>query len=410
MAGRERTTKKLAQRIDRDYFKRTFAIARWRNLLSLGCIAIALGWLAWHAFARDQRVYTAGKLTAAHAILDHHCESCHQSGSAFTMKVTNQACTSCHDGPVHQARQMFEPACVTCHEEHQSPERLRLASDSACTTCHADLRVKTGTVKVAAHIDSFNSGHPEFAVLRKRQPDPGTIRFSHAVHMKNGLRGTQSNVQLQCTSCHRTMRTGDMTPVNFERDCEVCHALNFSDRVSEPAPHRAPDVVHAFIVQKLQQYIDAHPEELRRTSGAQIARVPPGPLSTGAAWVRARTQDAEQLLWNVRCAECHRVTQPQAGTLPVIAKASVPERWMPQARFRHAAHEMLACNSCHENALKSDQSSDVLLPGIALCQQCHGASERAGTGCNECHVYHDWSKEKPREGHLTLSTLSRSSR
>src|SRR2546425_12439836 len=47
-------------------------------------------------------------------------------------------------------------------------------------------------------------------------------------------------------------------------------------------------------------------------------------------------------------------------------------------------------------------TSDVLLPGIQNCRQCHRPGlDAAESRCFECHTYHDWSKEKPVKGRFT---------
>ena len=119
MPGRSRNTKKLAQRIDLNYFKRTYAIPRWRRILSVGLTAVALLWLGWEGLSGKQRVYNAGPLAHSHAILTSNCASCHASDAAFGKKVTDTACLACHDGPIHHAEQAFTPRCTECHVEHQ---------------------------------------------------------------------------------------------------------------------------------------------------------------------------------------------------------------------------------------------------------------------------------------------------
>ena len=57
---RTRTTKKLAQRIDLEYFKRPSPLRHWRFLLSVALPAAALLWLAWYGVRADRRVYSAG--------------------------------------------------------------------------------------------------------------------------------------------------------------------------------------------------------------------------------------------------------------------------------------------------------------------------------------------------------------
>jgi hypothetical protein len=67
---------------------------------------------------------------------------------------------------------------------------------------------------------------------------------------------------------------------------------------------------------------------------------------------------------------------------------------------------LVACAECHVDAAKSEKTADVLLPGIATCQKCHNDSANAaGTGCSECHTYHDWSKAKPVKGARVISEI-----
>src|SRR5579862_6951859 len=132
MAGRTRTTKKLAQRIDLNYFKRLYPIPRWRRILSIALVALGLVWLLW---ARE-RPYNAGPLARSHALLGRNCGSCHGVAGGSGKKVMDQACLACHDGPIHQARQEFTPACTECHVEHQGSFQLAATRDEACTQCH----------------------------------------------------------------------------------------------------------------------------------------------------------------------------------------------------------------------------------------------------------------------------------
>ena len=54
------STKKLAQRIDMDYFKRPHPFRRLRSILSICLPLLALIWLGWYALARNNRVYSSG--------------------------------------------------------------------------------------------------------------------------------------------------------------------------------------------------------------------------------------------------------------------------------------------------------------------------------------------------------------
>ena len=75
--ARTRTTKKLAQRIDLNYFKRPTRLKRAKFWLSVGLPALALVWIGWIGVARDSRVYSSGRMSEAHAVLEAQCAACH---------------------------------------------------------------------------------------------------------------------------------------------------------------------------------------------------------------------------------------------------------------------------------------------------------------------------------------------
>ena len=50
----------------------------------------------------------------------------------------------------------------------------------------------------------------------------------------------------------------------------------------------------------------------------------------------------------------------------------------------------MACIDCHQ-APESKVAGDVLLPGVASCQNCHGgeqAADRVPSTCITCHIFH----------------------
>jgi hypothetical protein len=343
----------------------------------------------------------------------------------------------CHDGPIHKAQQTFTPTCYTCHVEHKGAIDLTKVNDTDCTQCHANLRTRDGVLRVSAHIKSLVTGHPEFAVLRPGNTDPGRIKFNHAVHLKKELRGPHGYVQLDCSDCHRPAgvnvvwpygqaavsvaaaaqpgahsrqsRRAYMAPINYYEHCSACHALQFDKRFKEPVPHTKPEIVRTFVIQKFTDYIAIHPDELRAMNLEQ--RIPTRALQMltrgPSEWVAQRTSDAERLLWNKTCKECHSLSFFSAIAIPVVAKASITTRWLPKGNFDHQAHRMLKCESCHSHARTSTLTSDILLPGIATCQQCHRPGDVAAAqgSCFECHNYHDWTKEKPIQGKYNLQQL-----
>ena len=129
---------------------------------------------------------------------------------------------------------------------------------------------------------------------------------------------------------------------------------------------------------------------------------PMRPVRNAADWVEARTGSVERLLWSKTCAECHTIVEDPA--LPQIAPTNIPTGWMPRARFDHAAHQLTSCTSCHA-ATTSRLTSDVLMPSIETCQQCHKPSRGAESRCFECHEYHDWKNAKTVKPGFNLDQL-----
>ena len=66
--------------------------------------------------------------------------------------------------------------CANCHVEHRGRVNIRAASNQSCAECHANLKIyQRNSARYAAHIRSFEDGHPEFAALRAGAKDPGTF-------------------------------------------------------------------------------------------------------------------------------------------------------------------------------------------------------------------------------------------
>ena len=432
------TTKKLAQRIDLDYFKHPHPFRRLRSILAISIPAIALLWLGWYALARNNRVYSSGTMSSAHAVLTAQCSSCHlKEVNSFSAKATDQSCSACHNAPLHHANQTFTPACASCHLEHRGHLRLAVTADITCTQCHANLHTTGASTRFTADITRFNGGHPEFAILRDGGSDPGTIKLNHAVHLKGNLRGPNGPVQLDCDDCHRTLRPESgwqfgsnhspdqpvaqtatppsvdasrayMSPVTYAKHCIACHGLQFDARFQESAPHDTPEVIHAFLVQKFQQYIPSHSAELRVTATHRNIPQKPIPpevrLLTSQQWVTVRVAEAEELLWRKTCAQCHTLNFAVNAMLPAVAKSNITQRWFQHAVFNHDTHKLLKCVECHAGVPKSQETSDVLLPDIQTCERCHrGGREAVESRCFECHTYHDWKQEKAVKGTFTLS-------
>jgi len=441
---RIRTAKQRAQRIDLYYFTHARGARRVRILLSAALPAAALLWIGGMAAAGSRKPYSAGPVSSAHAFAEAKCEVCHRSAAAhtdqrgmaadhaahtdqtgmaadhaehrderFRRHTSDNACLTCHDAPPHAANQTPPPSCAACHRDHRGRVQLAKTDDGFCVECHGELKTAHGDPRIAKAVRTFPSGHPEFAAVRAgAPPDPGQLRFNHAVHLKDDLRGPGGPEKLECSECHRPdvvrtaarakkpVATGLMAPFTYQQQCARCHPLFFDERIEQPAPHATPERVRAFVRQSLASYIAQHPQDISKPDSA-VRRVPLNfprpaepPARTAAEWVDRRAAVDERVLWNKTCAECH------AG-LPGYAPTQTPRQWMPRATFDHTPHAVVNCESCHA-ARGSTKTSDVLLPGRAACAACHAPSKGAESRCFECHRYHDWTKTHEIRSPYTL--------
>lgn len=460
MSRRTRTTKKLAQRIDLQYFTHPHPFRQWKFWLATAVPALAAVWVLGLVLAGNNRVFSSGPMSSAHAVFANDCAACHmpQTGGGFFRNVNDAACLACHDGPIHNEHQTFTPSCASCHVDHRGAVQLAHAADASCTQCHAGLKVKGGQTKFVPVITGFTGLHPQFRAVKVGAADPGTIALNHQVHMKPGLLGPAGSgkaVQMECSDCHRTPAVeapwpygaaqfqrmvaktttenllapqptrAYMTPSEYEKQCAACHTLEFDKRFAEQVPHDEPKIVMDFVVKKYRDYIAQHPAEVRRVVrfDRQLTGEPPrivGPARNAEEWVRWQVEEAERLLWRKTCKQCHTLQldgsasgndsparNPFGAMIPVVARANVPVVWMTHARFSHDSHRMLDCASCHAQATTSTKTQDILLPGIETCQKCHtGGEPSAGENCYVCHTYHDWSKRKETKGRYPISSLT----
>lgn len=457
MPRRPRTAKKLAQRIELSYFERPHPLRRWRLILSIAVPAVALLWLAVVSVSGSRTLYSMGPVSASHAFFGQNCSACHVADRvSFRHRVSDPACLACHDGPIHQAAQTFTPSCSSCHVEHLGRTRLLAAvSDASCTQCHANLSTTNGAPHFVRTVLSF-AAHPEFAPLRSKSKDPGTIQFNHRVHLQANLIGPDGRrVQLACNDCHRpgagrglwpygapgmetvTFAGGAeftpaanapgssasggrsefayMAPPTYANTCFSCHALEFDRRFSQSVPHDTPAKIDLFLRGQYRQYVSSHPSALRETLSPPRLPEEPVPQTprvlTRDQWIAEQTAAAENLLWRKTCAECHALNFSAQNSLPAIAPSRITLRWLPNSFFSHDAHRMVSCDSCHSGISSSRLTSDVNLPSVRTCQQCHAQRVSAApAGCYECHAYHDWSHEKVYPGKFSLPELLKDSR
>ncbi len=432
-----RSPKTLPEWIELDYYDRPRRLRRLK--LSISVLVLLLGVTAITALTfwpRHQLLYQAGPLSTAHAMFNQDCAVCHTDafktatrlwpGNVHLHAVSDDACTSCHNGAPHQPAARAEMLkCTECHREHRGRDQLAWIPDGQCTSCHANLvRLDGQPPAFALSIHSFTGDHPEFGFLVRKQPDPGTVRFNHELHLRKDLRDPDGGLaNLACVSCHTLDAYGRyMQPVNYDNHCQRCHPLpvqvvlesgdelvrrdaqrSLRDAVRHGLP---PAAVDAMVYDRLMQFAETHRAVLEQTP-LPPKRPFPGKTITATrydsprSWADEQRKQARRQLFEgaAGCRFCHQLKQEADRELPGIEATRIPERWLEHGEFDHAKHRLLDCVACHADAEKSTVSRDVLLPGIGNCRECHMPAVGARSDCVECHRYHNRQDRAARSWH-----------
>jgi len=353
-------------------------------------------------------------------------------------------CLSCHDGKkFHQPNMAAEFACHECHKEHQNSGFMPEVNSSYCTSCHgsaglmaasrekgvktdphafpsflsnADLKIQSRLRPEKGYTDvitAFDTDHPEFRQIRDGIRDENSLKFNHAVHLRTG----KIPRVLNCSDCHERDGRGEyQRPITYEKNCVECHTLQFDpataadkDKPGIYLPHGDPDYVRAFLRSlniQYEEYGRRHEGITQRNELNNYVREKKVGIEklyeTGENLERAVffADMKGELPGGLRapfagCATCHEVAEPKSdnGT-PVIKKGKTPDRWMVLGKFNHDLHQKgLTCLDCHK-VTTSELTSDLNLPSIKSCVECHSPKGGIDNRCILCHTYHN-SQPRP---------------
>lgn len=154
-----------------------------------------------------------------------------------------------------------------------------------------------------------------------------------------------------------------------------------------------------------EEPVSDRPRGLRGRSDEPEPKTAPAAMAGPSAleWAAPQFRGAEKVMFKQNCEMCHTMTAA-ADRLPQVVPPAIPVRWLPHSVFDHRTHRPLACTECHK-ATVSKETTDVLLPSVTVCRECHRERGGARTGCVECHRYHDKAKERDPSGPLTVPQL-----
>jgi predicted CXXCH cytochrome family protein len=409
-----------------------FAKRRWSWALFLGVLLLALvipatglrspsvqATLRGSALP-DDHLWAPGALSPVHETVGTRCEACHEQPFR---RVRNAACLDCHGANLHghvgdEAVQegvvltaalravrtvaaLEEVRCASCHSEHAEPAALVRSDPSVCTDCHRDLPALAPWSTVTAQVTDFATDHPEFTLPDR---DGSGLRFSHADHLApGGIRSPVGDTVLDCGACHVPEPGGArFRPLRMERDCGGCHLLDFDPAYPERVvPHGDAAALTEFLVDYYsRRFLESYADPLAGPPGARRAGPKPSPAERERLLRDARDQArlvTRDLFERRSCAQCHEVSVsgPAPGTW-TVEPVAVRTAWLPRSAFSHAAHgtALTPCGTCHE-AETSRAATDVLLPDIGTCRECHAGGEpratpanRITSTCNLCHGFH----------------------
>jgi hypothetical protein len=406
----------------------------WTLLVAILALALALP-IAAH-YSRDvsdllvdsplpsRQAWQAGELAPAHHIFGSNCNACHSTPFTEALDADCQAChaaTPAHADPVvFHLPELGEARCAHCHRDHNGRGGLVRTDQALCADCHAGLATATRGVSELADVTDFGRAHPEFKVAlpawgadgnfspQRVELAPGLeehsgLKFPHDLHLAvEGLQAPDGRRRLDCASCHIPQPGGAlMQPVNFETMCQDCHRLTFDITAPErEVPHAKINEIF-FMLDEFyaRRALEGEVVDTSAPETLRVRRRPGQAISTeqrqlALTWARDKSRQVGESLFAGRaCTVCHAVTPGQDPAEPWrVAPVRVAGEWFPKANFTHRKHNTMACADCHA-ADTSSRSSDLLLPAIAECRQCHageqGARDRLKSGCIACHGYHE---------------------
>jgi predicted CXXCH cytochrome family protein len=327
--------------------------------------------------------------------------------------------------------------CVACHTEHEGQVRLEAANEQFCSDCHDDMDARLTDVSFGNAAD-FGEKHPNFRPLiytahfadepvrveiskDKKPVEESGLKFTHDEHMdeqggvaRMAISLANYGAPLECSDCHeewsdeglivkvaedggRPSDYGDFAPVNMEEACESCHSLVFDE-----IGGRFRDLTHGD-VDKLMEELAALDRGPR--SPVTSGRDRPGQFGRGGVYSANFGRPMSAYIAINRafektgvCGECHipTTTNGRRDLTPV----NLPSRFLWRGHFSHAAHDTDAdgkqiaeCVDCHATS-ESNEATDLLIPTLDSCQECHKGESAAKTeeitpsSCAMCHGYH----------------------
>lgn len=359
--------------------------------------------------------WNAGNMSPGHRALTMKCGTCHQRPFRA---VENSACEHCHkstphhiaDGALHE--QVFRNVrCSECHLDHRGRAGLVRHDTPQCVVCHGRIKSRH-EASTLANVHDFSADHPPFRLSirtgpgdndveriaqneRVRLVEVSGLKFSHRVHFEKALimlPGDKTR-DIQCMDCHVPNDSGNrFKTMSMPLTCQQskCHAMELTPPIEG---RRVPHASEKTVMTTLRELFAS-----RAINNVYKDNVAVDDLKRVRLRADAESNRNAVTLFTTAaegtCLECHEVTHdPKNRETPwKVAPVRVTEHWLPKSRFPHDKHSTVKCTNCHD-VMKSEKSTDVAIPTIIKCRECHVGSKqsktRVSSSCDTCHNFHD---------------------
>ena len=363
--------------------------------------------------------WQVGEMSRGHRLLSAKCAVCHQRPFE---PVPDKACESCHKkvGPHVKDKALHANAfkdirCGECHHDHRG-EIGQVIPDTQCVTCHARIKKINDKTKLP-NISDFGTDHPAFSLTFKtagkdqdgiaipqieksRLIEKSGLKFSHKVHLaKEGVSSPEGDTVMFCHDCHQPDAAGvHFKPISMEKNCQQsgCHALNFKPPVSgRHLPHGSELKVMTAL---REHYTTSTINRMATGENPQCGKIAgsgKNQLERALACSNDKTTANAKILFNREsgCGECHEITlAADSKDVPwKISAVTITGHWLRNSHFSHEKHGTAKCTECHDKT-SSEKSSDVAIPTIEKCRECHAGSKqvkyKVSNSCDNCHSFH----------------------
>jgi len=342
-----------------------------------------------------------------------YCNSCHQftadaqflapDSALALLRPASRQCFTCHEmrtllATYDPAREPHGGGCGMCHNPHTDVKPADALTSCADAQCHATWR----------EVD-FHTG----AAHRKVAERCETCHEAHSARVDAS----------DCVGCHKWVRYGPRTRLRPPLPFDTTQALKQTSSREPPRGLIEPGRARG---QGAAPPEDDPPESRTDVSVSPSDTFPHDRHSRLACLTCHDLRSRERLTFEAPrgcqichhqrpgqadCASCHQPGE-LAATFPAQMAVAVPQhdRRRRTVQFPHAAHDTLACTSCHVTPVTLAPADSVL-----TCAGCHASHHAESRDCAGCHRSAEITAphQQPVQAHVacdachTLATVAR---